>query len=90
VPKAVPQTPKKIAGKQAVAVCKGAVRAQPTLSASTKAKLEKSCEKAAAGGQSALSQVAHEVCVEIINTSGVPAGAARQEALAACKGINVK
>jgi len=85
VPKAVPQSPQKIAGKQAVAVCKGAVHAQPTLSASIRVKLEKSCEKAATGGQSALEQVAHEVCLEIINTSKVPAGAPRERALATCR-----
>jgi hypothetical protein len=84
VPKAVPQSPQKIAGKQAVSVCKGAVRAQPTLSASTKANLEQSCEKAAAGGQSALQRVAHEVCLEIINSANVPAGAAREHAVATC------
>ena len=84
VPKAVLRPPNKISGKQAVTVCKGAVHAQPTLSSSTKAKLEKSCEKAAAGGQSALDRVAHEVCLEIINTSGVPAGATRERALATC------
>jgi hypothetical protein len=83
VPKAVPQSPQQIAGKQAVAVCKGAVRGQPTLS-STKAKLEKSCEKAASGGKAALTQVAHEVCLELINTSGVPAGPSRERALATC------
>ena len=84
VPKAVPRRPNKISGQQAVTVCKGAVHAQPTLSSSTKAKLEKSCEKAAAGGQSALERVAREVCLEIINSSGLPAGASRERALSTC------
>lgn len=84
VPKAVPQPPSKVSGGQTVTVCKGAVQAQPTLSSSTKAKLEKSCEKAASGGQSALGRVAHEVCLEIINAAGVPAGPSRERALATC------
>jgi hypothetical protein len=83
VPKAVPPPPQKDADKQPLAVCKGAVRDQPTLSSSTKAKLEKSCEKAATQGTSGLEQVAHEVCVEIINGS-VPAGPSRERALASC------
>jgi len=84
VPTAVPQPTEKVSGKQAVAVCKAAVHAQPTLSSSTRAKLEESCEKAAAGGQSALDRVAREVCAEIINTSKLPAGAARERALTVC------
>jgi hypothetical protein len=83
-PKVIPQPVEKISGTQAVSACKGAVHAQPTLSASIKAKLEKSCEKAAAGGQSALQRVAHEVCLEIINSSKVPAGALRERAVATC------
>jgi hypothetical protein len=67
-----------------VAGCKGAVRAQPTLSSRTKEKLEKSCEKAASGGESSLHRIAHEVCLEIINTSDVPAGPSRERALATC------
>jgi hypothetical protein len=82
--KTVPLPDDKISGQQAISVCKGAVHQQPTLSASAKVKLEKNCEKAVAGGQSALSRVAHEVCLEIINASKVPAGASRERALALC------
>jgi hypothetical protein len=84
VPRAVPQPVNRVSGRQAVAVCKGAVSAQPTLSSSAKKRLEKSCEQAAQGGQSALQRVAHEVCLEIINTAKVPAGAARERARATC------
>jgi hypothetical protein len=73
-----------VSGKQAAELCKRAIKAQPSLGSGPKAKLEKTCGKASGGGQAALHQVAREVCEEIINNSHVPAGTARQQALAVC------
>ena len=67
----------------AVEACKRAVHAPSTLSASTTAKLEKSCEKAG-GGASARRQLLHEVCEALASAPRVPA-AKRERALAICR-----
>jgi len=72
-------------GAAAVSACKSAIHAQTTLPEGTKAKLEGVCDKAASGQTSAVRQVAKEVCEEAVNHSPIPAGAAREQALAACK-----
>jgi hypothetical protein len=72
-----PQTPTQI-----VEVCKRLVLAPSALSASTKAKLERSCEKAG-GGAGAERQVVHEVCEAL--AARVPAGPTRERALAICR-----
>ena len=69
----------------AVAACKQAIQAQSTLPAGAKTKLEAVCLKAANGDTSAVKAAAREVCEEVIKTSAVPAGPAREQALAACK-----
>jgi hypothetical protein len=71
--------------QQAVASCEQAVRAQHSISASTKAKLEGICKKASSGGQSNLQAVAREACIAILDASHLPAGAVREHALAVCK-----
>jgi hypothetical protein len=76
--------------QQAVTSCEQAVRSQHTIPASAKAKLEGTCKKAAGGGQAGLQDVAREVCIQLLDASHVPAGATRDQALAACKTINVK
>jgi hypothetical protein len=68
----------------AVAECKSAVKLAPTLSSSVKAKIEGVCAKAATDPQAAR-QAAKEVCVEVINASPIPAGVAKEHALAGCK-----
>jgi hypothetical protein len=73
------------AGAAAVAACKQAIQAQSTLPASAKSKLEAVCGKAANGDEAAVRKAAREVCEEVINQSAVPAGPAREQALAACK-----
>lgn len=70
----------------AVAKCKQGVQAAATLSSSTKGKLEQICDKAANGNPDAARKAAREVCVEIVNASPLPAGAAKEQALASCKG----
>ncbi len=71
--------------QQAVQECKHLVQTQTKLTPGAKAKLEGVCEKAAKGDSAAVKQAAREVCEEVINSSSVPAGPAREQALAACK-----
>ena len=75
----------KFSSVQAVKLCKLLVQAQPALAQSAKASLEKTCTKAAGGNEAAFRRIAYKVCVSIINYSHVPAGSAREQALAACK-----
>jgi acyl-CoA synthetase (NDP forming) len=70
----------------AVTACKQTIQAQKTLSAGAKSKLEAVCGKAAKGDTAAVKQAAREVCEEVIKTSPVPPGPARERALASCKG----
>jgi hypothetical protein len=69
----------------ATAACKQTIHSQSTLSAGAKGKLEAVCAKAARGDTAAVHKAAQEVCEEVIRTSAVPAGSAREHALAACK-----
>jgi len=69
----------------AVAACKKEIQTQSTLPASAKTKLEGVCEKAAKGDGEAVKKAAREVCEEVIKNSPIPAGAAQEQALAACK-----
>lgn len=80
---AVPVGPATV--QQAVASCKQAIQAQTTLTAAAKAKLEGMCAKAATGDTTALKKAAQEVCENIIKSSKVPAGAATEQALLACR-----
>lgn len=68
-----------------VQACKNGVQHAPTLSSSTKSKLEGICDKAANGDEEAARKAAQEVCTEIVNSSPLPAGSAKDSALAACK-----
>jgi hypothetical protein len=72
--------------QQAVANCKKAIQKQP-IAATAKAKLDKICEKAATTNSSGLHALAKQVCVELVNASHLPPGAARVRALSVC---NVK
>jgi len=69
----------------AVAECKSVIKEAPTLGASTKAKVEAICNKAADGDLAGARAAAKEVCEEVINASPIPAGAVKEHALAACK-----
>jgi ABC-type phosphate transport system substrate-binding protein len=83
----LPLTPAQ--AKQAVETCKHGVQAESSIPSSAKPKLEKTCEKAATGNTAAIRQVAEEACVLLVNASHIPAGAARERALAVCK-VNAK
>jgi hypothetical protein len=76
-------TPSQI--KAATEECKRIIQSQAKLPASAKEKLEGACAKAAKGDTAAVKQAAREVCEEVINKSQVPAGSAKQAALAACR-----
>jgi hypothetical protein len=67
-----------------VAFCKRRIAAQPG-AASTKRELEALCEKAGSTNPVVTHEAAQELCVMIVNASRV-AGAARERALARCKG----
>ena len=72
-------------GRQAVELCQHGIRTQPSISASAKTKLEKTCQKTASGSQAALQEVVKAVCVELVNSLHVPSGAAKERALSVCK-----
>jgi hypothetical protein len=61
------------------------IKTAPTLSGSTKAKVEGICNKAADGDLAGARAAAKEVCVEVINASPIPSGSIKEHALAACK-----
>lgn len=69
----------------AVASCKQGVQRLPQLRASTRERLEQICEKAGSGDKQAVQKAAEEGCREIVNASPLPAGSAKDRALAACK-----
>jgi hypothetical protein len=68
--------------KERVSVCKRIIQAPSTLSAATKAKLEKTCEQTAAN-TGAEREIVQQACVAL--ASRAPAGAAREQALAVCR-----
>lgn len=78
-------SPKLPGGAAAVASCRHGVRSLPHLKQSTKEKLEEICQKAASGDVNAKRKAAEEACRELVNASPLPAGEARDRALAACK-----
>jgi ABC-type phosphate transport system substrate-binding protein len=71
--------------KEAVARCKQIIQSESKLPASAKTKLEGACQQAAKGNTSAVKVVAREVCEEVINSSSVPNGSAKEAALKACR-----
>jgi len=71
----------------AVTECKSIIQRAPTLSASTKAKVEGICNKAASGDLVGARAAAKEVCVEVIKALAGPTGPAKEQALASCKAI---
>jgi TolA-binding protein len=78
-------SPKLPGGAAAVASCRHGVQSLPHLKQSTKEKLEEICQKAAGGDVNAKRKAAQEACRELVNASPLPAGEARDRALAACK-----
>jgi hypothetical protein len=72
--------------KQAATTCKQGIQKEAAIPTSAKGKLEKTCEKVASGGSEAtLRKVAEEACIQLVDASHIPAGAARTRALSVCK-----
>jgi len=78
----VPLTPAQVA--QAQASCKQKVQSATSLPASAKAKLEQLCGQAVSTNPAAIRKATEEACVALLDASHVPAGAARERALALC------
>ncbi len=74
-----------VSAAEAIELCKKTIQSQTTLPASSKSKLEAVCDKAAKGDSTAVKKAAQEVCEEVVNTSPIPSGSAKEQALAACK-----
>jgi ABC-type glycerol-3-phosphate transport system substrate-binding protein len=74
----------------AVEKCKSEVKVLPTLPQKTKSRLESICAKAASGDETAARTAAREGCEEIVKASPLPAGTARDHALAGCKSAEKK
>lgn len=72
-------------GAAAIVSCKHGVQSLPHMKQSTREKLEAICEKAAGGDVNAKREAAEEACLLLINASSLPAGKAKNRALAACK-----
>jgi hypothetical protein len=72
-------------GGEAVAACKRGIQSLPHLQQKVTEKLEAICEKAASGDVNAKRKAAEEACRELVNASPLPAGEAKDRALAACK-----
>jgi hypothetical protein len=70
-----------------VTACKRGVQLLPHLPQSAKERLEAICEKAASGDVNTKRKAAEEACRELVNASPLPAGAAKERALAACKNV---
>jgi hypothetical protein len=83
-----PATVDSAAIQQAVAACKHGVQAATSISASTKAKIENICNKASNGDLSAAREAARELCVEIVNSSPLPSGSIKEDAINRCKTAN--
>ena len=78
-------TPNPAGGTSAVAACKRGVQSLPHLQQSIRERLETICQKAASGDVNARRKAAEEACRELVNASPLPAGEAKERALAACK-----
>ncbi len=82
VAKPAPLSPEAVARAQAS--CKQKVQSQKSIPPSTKATLERICGGAAKIDPAAIRKATEEACLALLNASHVPAGAARERALAIC------
>ena len=73
-----------VGGQKAVAACKSSIDRSPQLTSSDKAELKKVCAKAASGDVQAARKAAADVCVKVAERA-IPAGSARDQAVAACE-----
>jgi hypothetical protein len=68
-----------------IASCRSAAASRTGFSAKLKSQLAELCEKATTENPVQLRATAAALCTELVNSSGLPAGAEKSEALAACK-----
>jgi hypothetical protein len=68
-----------------IAQCRRVVEARPGLSTTVKGQLDELCQKAASENPIQVRQSAEQVCVDLVNSSTIPAGVSKSQALAACK-----
>jgi hypothetical protein len=61
------------------------VKRLPALKADTRARLEAICHKGGNGDSEEAHKAAVEACEELVKASPLPAGSAKDKALAACK-----
>jgi hypothetical protein len=89
-PSSTPTTGPKNLSAASIERCKHGLNVLPNLPQKTKSRLESICEKAASGDAAAARAATREGCEEIIRASPLPAGAARDRALAGCKSAGQK
>jgi hypothetical protein len=71
--------------RKSATACVKAIEKRTSLSASAKAKLAGICERATSTDVSTRRKAAHEACFAIVNGLHMPAGVARERALAICR-----
>jgi uncharacterized protein YceK len=78
------------AAATAVESCRRGAKAIPTLSSSTRSKIEAICEKAGTGDVAATRVAAVEVCEAIVKASPLPEGSVKHHAIERCKSAEKK
>ena len=71
----------------AIDACKQQIAAAPQLNDATKNDLNKICDDIKSGDAADIQKVAKEVCTKIIDDSGLPDGAAKDQAKMACDSV---
>ena len=71
----------------AVNACKQSISAAPTLADDVKSDLTKLCDRAANGDAADVKKISKEVCLKIVDGSGLPSGDAKTQAEAACNSV---
>jgi hypothetical protein len=67
-----------------LAACVDSLQGHVTLTASAIARLEAICARARSGDQAVRDEARKEACIELVNNLQIPAGPAREHALAIC------
>jgi hypothetical protein len=71
----------------AIDACKQQISAAPNLKDATKADLNKICDDIKSGNAADIQKVAKDVCTKIIDDSGLPDGASKDQAKMACDSV---
>lgn len=81
----VETTPAPPSSSSQVDTCLEGVKRLPSLKADTRARLESICRKGGNGNSEEARKAAVEACEELVKASPLPAGSAKDKALATCK-----